>query len=180
MRALKSRRLVAGRCQHCDREFLYQLVGRPRDFCGQKCRQAEFRYARIPVRIPVPDRNESTQKTAVVSGNYGPNFGDRPSPFWRVVAGPKPSFRCATIEGEGVVEANNRANAKFWREHNAEAACLIKPVNLLGGYKFPDAPVINLAPVEDAPAAVRSSDLKRYLDQIPNDLSVPAFLGRTP
>jgi hypothetical protein len=83
-----------------------------------------------------------------------------------------------------VIEADKRANAKFWPEHNtkAEAACLIKrhspPVNLLGGYKFCDAPAVYPAP-KDVPAEP-SSELKRYLDQIPPALSIPAFLKREP
>jgi hypothetical protein len=61
--------------------------------------------------------------------------------------------------------------------------CLIKrdgpPVNIVGGYRFPDAPVIDLNPIEPKsqvialkPAATRPGLV------IPDDLSIPAFLLR--
>lgn len=67
---------------------------------------------------------------------------------WRTVAGKltPAQFHCATVGGEEAVEAINRTNLRHWREYNAkrEQVCLIKrhhpPVNILGGYKFPDAP----------------------------------------
>ncbi len=68
-----------------------------------------------------------------------------------------------------------------------QVACLIKrsdpPVNILGGYKFPGAPVIDISPIEPKsqaviplkPTATRRPDLA-----IPADLSIPAFLDRRP
>jgi hypothetical protein len=48
------------------------------------------------------------------------------------------------------------------------------PVNVVGGYKFPDAPKIDLCPVETG-----SNDPKVCAGAtIPSDYSIPDFLGR--
>jgi hypothetical protein len=79
------------------------------------------------------------------------------------------------LGGAEIVEANNRLNAKHWRDRND--ACLIKrdtpPVNVVGGYKFPGAPIVDLAP-----APVRHPQPHGL--QIPADLSIPDFLRRAP
>jgi hypothetical protein len=103
------------------------------------------------------------------------------------VAGPELSpsaFHCATVPdgpdcqwkgGEYErIEARNRA---LLRDHfrKQAARCLIQPhhppVNVLGGYRFPGAPVVDLTP-KDAPEA------KHTMPPIPDDLSIPAFLLR--
>jgi hypothetical protein len=100
--------------------------------------------------------------------------GDR---AWRIIAGEltPTQLRCATVGGKEAVEAINRTNARHW--HNAKAErCSIKrddpPVNIAGGYKFPDAPVIDLAP--DMVKTVEHHGLP-----ILDDLSIPEFLRRT-
>jgi hypothetical protein len=49
------------------------------------------------------------------------------------------------------------------------------PVNVIGGYKFPDAPKIDLCPVE-----TESNDpkVRALIATIPDDLSIPDFLRR--
>jgi hypothetical protein len=49
------------------------------------------------------------------------------------------------------------------------------PVNVVGGYKFPDAPKIDLCPTETG-----SNDPKARarIVTIPSDLSIPDFLRR--
>src|SRR5262249_41441849 len=89
-------------------------------------------------------------------GLKGPLKPHRP---WRIVAGPELSasaFDCAAVRGEEAVEAVNRTNLRNWREANAKAEqkTLIErrhpPVNILGGYNYPDAPVVDLAPSKSA------------------------------
>ena len=100
---------------------------------------------------------------------------DRP---WRVVVGPQPSpstLHFATIGGKEAIKANDRANARHWREQ-----CLIKPldppVNIVGGYKFPGAPVVDLAP---ARSAEQQTPAPRIAPS-PDDLAIPEFLQRVP
>jgi hypothetical protein len=85
-----------------------------------------------------------------------PKEAPKPDRPWRIVAGPEltpTQLHCATVGGEEAVEAINRTNLRHWREANAKAEgkTLIQrhhpPVNIVGGYKFPGAPVIDLAPV---------------------------------
>jgi len=45
------------------------------------------------------------------------------------------------------------------------------PVNILGGYRFPGAPVIDLSPPKSAPIIAHNLP-------IPDDLSIPDFLKR--
>jgi hypothetical protein len=59
------------------------------------------------------------------------------------------------------------------------------PVNILGGFKFPNAPVVDLNPIPPKPEKQKFSPeqqkrLDEFLAQIPDDLSIPAFLRRTP
>jgi hypothetical protein len=141
--ALSTRRLVPGQCQSCGKQFFYQRTGRPKLFCDQKCRQSDFRRSgHIASKI-----DESAPKTPVNSGTFRPDFADRPP---HVVAGPalSPSaLRAASVGAASVIEANNRDNANFFREHNAKAAYLIKrhsaPVNVVGGHKFLGAPAVD-------------------------------------
>jgi len=119
---LSIRRLVAGQCQACGKQFFYQRINRPKLFCDQQCRQSDFR--RFVMRGSPID--ESGQKVEANSKTFRPDFADRPS---HIVAGPQLSpfsFRAASV------------------------ASLIKrrtpPVNIVGGYKFPNAPFVDLAP----------------------------------
>ena len=82
------------------------------------------------------------------------------------------------------IEARNRAAL---REHFRKLAdqCLIQPhhppVNVLGGYRFPDAPIVDLSPlpVDDRPIP---SDWKPCVPSVAvaDDLSIPDFLRRLP
>jgi hypothetical protein len=108
-------------------------------------------------------------------------------PKWVVVAGrPTPDRLhtasvpdgpdCQWRDGEYErIEAKNRAAL---RAHFAELAkdCLIgandPPVNILGGYRFPGAPVIDLGPPQSVPSIAHNLP-------IPDDLSIPDLLRRT-
>jgi hypothetical protein len=82
------------------------------------------------------------------------------------------------------LEAKNRAAL---RQHFRELAkqCLIQPhhppVNVLGGYRFPDAPTIDLSPLP-TDDTVKRSDWKPCapIVAIADDLSIPDFLKRAP
>jgi hypothetical protein len=67
------------------------------------------------------------------------------------------------------------------REYNAaaEAGCSIKrhdpPVNVVGGRRFPDAPVIDLAPITRSPPPPANDTAVSHNDS----LDIPEFLRRT-
>jgi hypothetical protein len=79
---------------------------------------------------------------------------------------------------------------------NAKAQTIFKrdtpPLNVIGGYKFPDAPIVDLRksatvismrrPAAPAPIAPKASERvkKVLIEQIPDDLSIPDFLRRQP
>jgi hypothetical protein len=72
------------------------------------------------------------------------------------------------------VEAACRINSRHWRE--AGAGTLIgrtdPPVNLLGGYRFPNAPDVELT----SPAERARPDVADSSHAIAGDLSIPDFL----
>jgi hypothetical protein len=118
-----------------------------------------------------------TQKATDFTGSKQPSEPDR---GWRTIAGPAltPSqFHCALVGAGAAVEAVRRSNARYWREANAaaEARCLIKhdsaPVNVAGGYRFPDGRAIDLRPTAlfaSEPHVVVTGD----------GLDIPDFLRR--
>jgi hypothetical protein len=131
-------------------------------------------------------------KSAQSTGIKSADFDDRP---WRIVAGPPLTpnqLHCATdpdgpdCQWKGGdyerLEAKNRAALK---KHFAELAkqCLIQPhhppVNVLGGYRFPGVPTIDLSPlpIDDAP---KRSDWRPCSPSVPvaDDLGIPDFLKR--
>lgn len=77
----KFRRLVAGRCKYCSRQFFYRRDNRPKFFCDDACRQSDFRNARADFRHASPypsQRNESPQKSRIRSKTSKHDFADRP------------------------------------------------------------------------------------------------------
>jgi hypothetical protein len=72
---------------------------------------------------------------------------------WRVIAGPEVPEINLRIPLEVPVSKANQAFPKFWEQ--AESRALIQhdtpPVNIVGGYKFPNAPAIDLSDRPDEP-----------------------------
>jgi hypothetical protein len=153
------------RCVVCERT--YKRKTEHQWFCRPKCKSKFRRHpeqflgkwgavlvlARSPTKTPI--------KPAGKSGSEGGRA-------FRQVAGPRLSstaFRLATIPLNPELAARiARANAGFgdWLRKSKRAAirrAQIKrhhpPMNVLGGYRFPNAPAIDLGPVEDLPV-VRS------------------------
>jgi hypothetical protein len=113
---------------------------------------------------------------------------DIAAPAWRIVAGPEliaSRFHCATIadgpncEWKGGeyqrIEARNRA---LLREHfrrlgaKAQIQRHHAPANALGGYRFPDAPEIDLSPIATAAPAPTARAV------VGDGLDIPGFLLR--
>jgi hypothetical protein len=139
------------RCLICEGEMERKTENQR--ICGKRrCRSAFRTQNDIGRYYPTRDVRHPL-KNSIKLGTKSGLADDRP---WRVVAGPEPSpsvLHCATVGAAEAIEAANRTNARHWREHNAKAEekCLIKrhdpPVNIVGGFKFPGAPVIHLARV---------------------------------
>ncbi len=170
-------RFYLHRCLVCEGSIEQPKRGR-RLICRKaKCRSA-FRNNSCLGRYHTPSAVKAISKEADF---VGPKEALKPDRPWRIVAGPELSasaFHCAAVGGEQAVETINRTNSKRWCEANARAEekTLIKryhpPVNVLGGYKFPGAPVIDLTPIappsSQAPAAITCAPL-----------GIPDFLRRT-
>jgi hypothetical protein len=125
--------------------------------------------------------------SAVESIQTSPDFvgaktGLDHSRAWRQVAGPKldrAALRLASLRPDREAAARvDRANRGFWRDANAKAekATLIRrlgsPINLIGGYRFPDSLRIDLRPLVP-PNAAGPQPVEK------DPLAIPHFLLRT-
>ena len=115
-------------------------------------------------------------------GSKTPNFIGSKSALksnraWRQIAGPKlttSQLKCALVgANEAVAEAHQRK--PHWRKPFPKA--LIQPhhppVNVLGGYKFPDAPDVKLREEKEPSFALTASSTKSD-----DNLDIPDFLKR--
>jgi hypothetical protein len=112
-----------------------------------------------------------------------PNFigskrAPKPDLAWRQIAGPKLSrsqLQCALVGAQEVAAENHQKNRAGWSKHNAQA--LLQPhhppVNILGGYKFPDAPDVKLREEKEPGFALTASSTKSD-----DNLDIPDFLKR--
>jgi hypothetical protein len=126
-----------------------------RRLCGRRQCAADFRRDRAHFlgRWHIPSDSTNALKTSV-----------KPASFWRVVAGPPlspVSLRLATLPLSPHLAAEQDRQQQQYEDHHrklrraarraarlAEAQAAIQrhhpPVNILGGYKWPDAPIIDL------------------------------------
>ena len=108
-------------------------------------------------------------------GTFSPLKTDR---AWRQMAGPELSdqqLRLAAADANAVERSNRTTNRQHWRA--AGAAALIQrdtmPVNILGGYKFRNAPQVALTASDPQPpknptlAIADGDDLPAFLDRRP-------------
>jgi hypothetical protein len=107
----------------------------------------------------------------------GPKPPLKPDRAWRQIAGPKLSrsqLQCALVGAKEAVEKADQKNRVHWRRHNAKA--LIQPhhppVNILGGYKFSNAPDVKLRE-EEKPRFSQPACTKQD-----TNLDIPDFLKR--
>ncbi len=147
--------------------------------CKSALRATPNRY-KWPPSYPTSQAALNGSESPIKSGLKTAHKGARP---WHLVARPElttSQFHCATVpdgpdcEWKGGeyerIDARNRA---LLRDHfrKQAAKCLLHnaPVNILGGYRFPDAPAIELK--SPAPNVAHAHHL-------PDDLSIPDFLRR--
>jgi hypothetical protein len=129
------------RCLVCEREFAPKARGAPQRLCkSAKCR-AEYR--RFPHAYTFGNASVAPTTGIAEKGLETPIKSAPETPVWRVIAGPQLSpaaLRLATLPLDPATEARvHRANARVWDE-----AAIIgpkdAPINLIGGYRFPNAP----------------------------------------
>jgi hypothetical protein len=117
-----------------------------------------------------------TARSAQSTGLQKPHNADRP---WRIIAGPELNLRSLQAAALPLDLATASRVDRINRGFAAEAAgsALIRrhdpPINVLAGYRFPDAPEIKLSPSEPKPPARVRSTLTAT---IPANLSIPDFL----
>jgi len=131
------------RCLVCEREL---PTGRRSD--AKLCRMPKCRssYRRNPAIFEFRGLGTGTANL----GSKTPDFIDPKPPLkpdrpWHIVAGPKLSasaFHCATVGAEQ--ERRRRSSNAIFQRH-------VPPLNVLGGYRFPDAPAIDLTAPKERP-----------------------------
>jgi hypothetical protein len=147
--------------------------------CGRrKCKnhfaalKAHFSLGRYHPSSSALDASGNPIKTGI----FFPLKSDR---GWRLVAGPPVDMRLATIGAADAVKQADKVNRRHWSEAGAEA--LIQrhhaPVNVIGGFKFPEAPQIEIAPIGNVSASL-SIPAPVIIDG--DGLDIPDFLKRPP
>jgi len=179
------------RCLVCERPFKRKRKAEHQRFCRPRC-QKEFRRHPerfLGVRYQTSVLSVATFKTPIKSGLKIGTLGGQP---FRMVAGPVLTpigLRLASLPLDpGFVARLERVHAPYLEARRrakraAARRALIKrhhsPVNILGGYRFPNAPAIDLIPPPATDWAVPS----RWIPttgagaDVPD---VPDFLRRTP
>jgi hypothetical protein len=131
-----------------------------------------------------PKREENlTKSKAFLAQNGGGT--------WTQIAGPvlgEIGFRCATLPLDFELVARHARDRKAAiaerdRRHPVPVPLIgphDPPVNIVGGYRFPDAPAIDLSPITTASVMVaNSTGIEFGADLVnPDDLSIPPFLQR--
>ena len=162
-------------CRVCERELGKAKRNSRRELCGKRKCTNEFR---------------SDRKRAQLVSRYYPlaptSKPEKSSAKSKAIIGTKSDlgFAIGADYDREILRQNSRDNAKFWN-----AAALIgpndPPVNILGGFKFPNAPAVDLNPIPPKSEKQKfSPEQQKRLDElrahIPDDLSIPAFLLRRP
>ena len=93
----------------------------------------------------------SASKTPI---SIGSKWAPRQDRAWDQIAGPKltaSQLYCGLVGAVQAVAEADQKNRPHWRRHNAKAPLQPHdpPVNILGGYRFPDAPDVKLREEKD-------------------------------
>ena len=117
----------------------------------------------------------SASKTPI---SIGSKWAPRQDRAWDQIAGPKltaSQLHCGLVGAVQAVAEADQKNRPHWRKRSAEA--LIQrhhpPVNILGGYRFPDAPDVKLREEKEPGFALTTSSTKSD-----DNLDIPGFLKR--
>ena len=163
------------RCIACEQQM--ERKRESQQLCGRrKCKsqfaalKAVFLLGRYHPSSHALDASRNPTKP----GTFSPLKSDR---GWRQVAGPTVDVRFAKIRADDAIKQAHRANRRHWVR--AGNGALIQkhhaPVNIVGGYRFPDAPQIELTT-----GTGLHSDWSPPLAPTNGDqLDIPDFLPRT-
>jgi hypothetical protein len=171
------------RCAVCEKSF--ERKNEREKLCGRrKCRaafkrdRAHYLGSRYGIAPDVVEPSRSVHFTGVKTRLI-------PDRAWRIIAGPAvPEINLRIPLDSATADRTARTNRGYWAGGTKAALQPHHPpINVVGGYKFPDAPEIDLNPTSpapviepSAPAPIASAD--RDLS-IPADLSIPNFMRRT-
>jgi hypothetical protein len=185
------------RCVACEQPM--ERKRESQQLCGRRKCEGQFKtlkahmmlgryHASTPTKnagpVNDPDAAVDASGNPIKPGTFSPLKTDR---AWRQVAGPELSdrqLRLATTDANAVERSNRTTNRQHWRA--AGTAALIQrdtmPVNVVGGYKFPNAPQIELtagdpqSPQNPTLAIADGDDLPAILDRRPgaHEVTQPA------
>jgi hypothetical protein len=172
------------RCRVCEQLFTRKTSRR--EVCGRsRCRHEFQRHPERfwGTRYPYKALGHNAEKSLTKST---PKTGAKSDRGWRQIAGPELSptrFRAATLMIDAMpTSAANTVFEEYWAKQLRSAArrCRFKkrtpPVNIVGGYKFPDAPEINLDP--PAPESPITKSPSTSKSSATDNLTIPEFLRR--
>jgi hypothetical protein len=145
--------------------------------CGRRqCRNEFRRYSERFLGVLHPSLKDviQTQNSSIKSK---PKTGLKSGRAWRIVTGPDvPEINLRIPLDPETVARLKRTRVDYFETAGRNA--IIKrdtpPVNVVGGYKFPSAPIIDLAIKTEAAAPVTSATIAG------DGLDIPNFLKRTP
>jgi hypothetical protein len=164
------------RCIVCERPMertieTRQLCGRPRCRSQFATLKAYFSLGRYHPSSHALDASRNPIKPSTFS-RLKTDRG------WRQVAGPAVDIRLAAIGADDALKHADKVNRRHWAD--ASAAALIQrhhaPVNVVGGYKFPGAPVVDIGVITKQTA---TAELASPIAIDGDPLAIPDFLLRT-
>jgi hypothetical protein len=147
-----------GRCRVCEAKFSRKTKRRivcPQSRCRHEFQRHPEQY--FGLRYPSAPLGHNASRNSI---KLGLKIGAKSGRGWRVVAGPE------------VPEINIR-NPRKAKQRTARKALIKRntpPINIIGGYKFPGAPKVDLRPT---PAAPRAPSVL-----VGDGLDIPPFLRR--
>ena len=154
-------------CRHrkCRTKLKKPVSNRREAFCARGCHTSFYLNRCLSCEGPIQRRNKtqrvcqksqcrnawraragfgrsSSSKTPI---SIGSKWAPRQDRAWDQIAGPKltaSQLYCGLVGAVQAVAETDQKNRPHWRRHNAKAPLQPHdpPVNILGGYRFPDAP----------------------------------------
>jgi hypothetical protein len=164
------------RCIACEQPM--QRKRESQQLCGR--RKCKNHFAALKAHFSLGRYHPSS---AALDASGNPIKPSTSSPLksdrgWRLVAGPLVDMRLATIVAADAVKQADTANRRHWAQ--AGAAALMQrhhaPVNVVGGYKFPDAAEIEIAPSGNVST---STPISGSVITDGDTLDIPEFLKRS-
>jgi hypothetical protein len=138
------------RCIACEQPM--ERKRESQQLCGRRKCKSQFAALKVGFllgRYHPSSHALDASRNSTKPGTFSPLKSDR---GWRQVAGPAVDVHLAAIGADDAVKRRDRVNRARWRV--AGAAALIQkhhaPVNVIGGFKFANAPVIDLGTVPTA------------------------------